>query len=113
MPTDSIDFWKAFHKFVLRDDIVILGGNDNDGSIPVGYVPIENEPVEWIHKITDQDGELRVRHELPQYVTEAVDVGFVQGGIHFVQHAEGAGTTAEDGQQQGYAGERAFAAGQE
>ena len=51
--------------------------------------------------------------ELAQQVGEAFDVRAVERGVHFVQHAEGAGLDVEEGEQQGGGGQGAFAAGQQ
>ena len=46
------------------------------------------------------DDELRPGQKLLQHADEPLDVGFVERGVDFVQHAERAGPTAEDCQQQ-------------
>lgn len=58
------------------------------------------------------DDEFRPAEEFLEDVDEAADVGFVEGGVHFVQHAERARAELEDGQQQGDGGEGLFAAGE-
>ena len=62
-----------------------------------------------LFRVRDDD-ELRPGQKIFQHFDEAVDVGLVQGGVDFVEHAERAGPAAEDGQQHGHAGERLFAA---
>ena len=59
------------------------------------------------------DDELRPGEKVLEHLREAIDVGLVQGGVDLVEHAERAGPAAEDGQQQGHAGHRLFAAAQE
>lgn len=61
--SNNIDFWKNFHKFVLRDDVVILGGNDNEDS-PFGFVPAESDRLDWFQSCTDKDeSDLRIRQD--------------------------------------------------
>ena len=56
------------------------------------------------------DDKLRPGEEALQHFGEAVDVDFVQRGVDFVEHAEGAGAASEYGQKQGHAGQGFLAA---
>ena len=51
--------------------------------------------------------------ELPQHADEPVDVGVVESGVDFVEHAEGAGTRAEDRQEEGDTRHRLLAPGEQ
>src|SRR5262249_9542973 len=57
------------------------------------------------------DDKLRPLEEFSEDGDEAFNVGFVECGVDFVEHAEGTGTTAKDCQQEGDASESFFAAG--
>ena len=59
------------------------------------------------------DDELGAVDEAVQHFDEAVDVGFVERGVEFVEHAERAGFDHIDREQQGDGGHRAFAAGKQ
>ena len=59
------------------------------------------------------DHELRRDAHFLDEVGEAADVGFVEGGVDFVEDAERAGRELEDGCEQGNGGERFFSAGEE
>ena len=51
--------------------------------------------------------------ELPQHADETVDVGVVESGVDFVEHAEGAGTRTEDRQEEGDARHRLLTPGEQ
>src|SRR6202012_572030 len=51
------------------------------------------------------DDELRLLSHGAQHVSETADVGFVERGVDFVQHAEGAGLEEEDADEEGERGE--------
>ena len=59
------------------------------------------------------DDELAAVDEAVQHLDEAADVGFVEGGIEFVEHTERAGLDHVDGEEQGDGGHGAFAAGEQ
>jgi hypothetical protein len=62
--------------------------------------------------VVGDDDELRVLFELGEDAGETAGVGFVEGGVDFVEDDEGAGVNAEDGRQEGDAGQRALTAGE-
>ncbi len=64
VPSEEIDFWRGFHKYVQRPDIVILGGNDNGGEPEDDYVPIPHDKVEWFDEIVDRGRKtFRIRYD--------------------------------------------------
>ena len=80
--------------FLHSDAVKNVGGAD--GSFVVG-----------------DDDELGVLEEAFKDVEEAVDVGFVQRGVQFVQQAKGAGLDLVNGEEQGDGGHGLFAAGEQ
>lgn len=92
--TDNIDFWKAFHKFMMRDDVIVLGGNDNDGDVPPGYVKAEYDDVDWVNDITDKDSSsLKVRKDGDVWVFFNADRG-TKTRIHLTKDSEATYTKA-------------------
>ena len=79
---------------------------------------LHGDPVEGVgeghgfFRVGDDD-ELRPLEKLAEHADEAFDIGFVERGIDFVEHAEGAGAAAKNRQEQGHAGEGLFTAGKE
>jgi len=63
-------------------------------------------------RVGDED-ELREVGKFSEDGGEAADVGFVEGGVDFVQEAERGRLAAEDGEEQGDGGQGFFAAGHE
>lgn len=63
--------------------------------------------------VVGDDDELGVLKEAFEDVEEAVDVGFVQRGVQFVQQAKGAGLDLVDGEEKGDGGHGLFAAGEQ
>src|SRR5262249_32818182 len=59
------------------------------------------------------DDELRVLLKLAQDIGIAANVGFVEGGVDFIEDAERTGLAAEDGQEESDGGEGFFAAAHE
>ena len=62
--------------------------------------------------VVGDDDELHVGGAFFEGLDEAFDVGFVEGGVDFVEDAEGDGADFEQGEEEGDGGEGALAAGE-
>ncbi len=63
--------------------------------------------------VVGDDDELDRLTQVQQLIAEATHVGFVERGVHFVQHGKGRGVDSQNGEDQGASGERALAAGEQ
>lgn len=63
--------------------------------------------------VVGDDEELALGDEAVEDFDEAFDIGFVEGGVHFVEDAEGAGLDHVDSEEESDGGHGAFAAGEE
>lgn len=53
IPSSNIEFWKAMAQYIKREDIIILGGNDNSERPDPSYIGAPHDTVDWFDQLSD------------------------------------------------------------